>query len=63
MPLLAHRPARYVPRHSTREPARQWSEDAIVDLTATQDANPQDVLASVLAGLDELDRKAAAAHP
>ena len=62
MTLLARRPARYVPRHSTREPAPQWTEDEIVDLTAVEEQSPQDVLASVLVGLDELDRKAAAAQ-
>lgn len=56
MPLLARRPARYVPRHSTREPAGRWVEDQVVDLTDTGGTPPQDVLASVLAGLDELDR-------
>ncbi|MFD0485302.1 hypothetical protein ACFQ46_22120 [Kineococcus sp. GCM10028916] len=56
MSLLVRRPARYVPRHSTRELARQWSGDQVIDLTDTGEAPAQDVLASVLAGLDELDR-------
>lgn len=56
MPLLARRPARYVPRHSTRDTAGRWTGHRVLDLTDTGETPAQDVLASVLAGLDELDR-------
>lgn len=59
MPLLARRPKRYVPRHSTREPFRAWDEEEILDLTALE-KSPTDVLQSVLVALDELDEKAPA---
>ncbi|WP_432562117.1 hypothetical protein [Kineococcus sp. SYSU DK003] len=54
MSLLARRPRRYVPRHSTREPFRRWNQEEIVDVTAAE-KSPSDVLQSVLAGLDGLD--------
>lgn len=59
MPLLAPRPKRYVPRHSTREPFRAWNEKAIVDVTALE-KSPTEVLQSVLVALDELDEKSPA---
>jgi hypothetical protein len=60
VPLLTRRPARYVPRHSTRGAAPQWTAAEVVDLTAAGAHSPQEVLSSVLVALDELDREAAA---
>ncbi|PRY18387.1 hypothetical protein [Kineococcus rhizosphaerae] len=53
MSLPTSRPARYVPRHSTREPVPAWDEREVVDLTEAR-TPPAVVLASVLSGLSGL---------